>query len=116
MKLEQILARMIPVISAGMKAPVPQRNTLMQVRLRVSLKRQQLFVLTEKGEYSYPVSTAKAGAGERNGSGCTPRGRHFIRACIGSDQPLGLYLSVADQRARSILTIWQLLIPNAIGY
>jgi lipoprotein-anchoring transpeptidase ErfK/SrfK len=61
----------------------------MQVRLRVSLKRQQLFVLTEKGEYSYPVSTGKAGAGERNGCGCTPRGRHFIRACIGSDQPLG---------------------------
>ncbi|MET3998898.1 L,D-transpeptidase [Marinobacterium sp. MBR-109] len=61
----------------------------MQVWLQVSLKRQQLVVHTEKGAHSYPVSTAKAGAGERNGSGCTPRGRHYIRACIGSGQPAG---------------------------
>ena len=31
----------------------------------------------------YPVSTAAKGAGERNGSECTPRGRHEIRAMIG---------------------------------
>ncbi|NLF55642.1 MAG: L,D-transpeptidase [Thauera phenolivorans] len=31
----------------------------------------------------YRVSTARNGAGEREGSGCTPRGRHRIRAKIG---------------------------------
>jgi len=37
---------------------------------------------------SYPVSTAKNGAGERMGSECTPRGWHRIRARIGDQQPL----------------------------
>lgn len=35
---------------------------------------------------SWPVSTAKAGLGEQEGSGCTPRGWHRIRACIGAGQ------------------------------
>ncbi len=30
------------------------------------------------------VSTAANGPGEENGSGCTPRGRHFVRAKIGA--------------------------------
>jgi lipoprotein-anchoring transpeptidase ErfK/SrfK len=37
----------------------------------------------------YAVSTAKNGVGERNGSFCTPRGRHTVRARIGAGQPLG---------------------------
>jgi L,D-transpeptidase YbiS len=37
----------------------------------------------------YVVSTAKNGLGERNGSFCTPRGRHIVRARIGAGQPLG---------------------------
>ncbi len=37
----------------------------------------------------YPVSTAQAGAGELDGSLCTPRGRHIVRAKIGAGQPLG---------------------------
>ncbi|MEH6566478.1 MAG: L,D-transpeptidase [Halopseudomonas sp.] len=37
----------------------------------------------------YPVSTALSGAGERSGSGCTPRGEHRVRARIGEGQPLG---------------------------
>lgn len=36
----------------------------------------------------YPVSTALNGTGEKNGSGCTPLGRHYIRARIGSGQPI----------------------------
>jgi len=40
-----------------------------------------------------PVSTAAKGAGERNGSGCTPRGRHIVRAKIGAGLPLGAVLS-----------------------
>ncbi len=35
----------------------------------------------------YPVSTALKGPGEREGSGCTPRGRHRIRIKIGAGQP-----------------------------
>lgn len=37
----------------------------------------------------FPVSTALSGAGETEGSGCTPRGRHRVRARIGAGQPLG---------------------------
>lgn len=36
----------------------------------------------------YPVSTAKNGLGERNGSFCTPRGRHRIAEKIGEGQPM----------------------------
>jgi L,D-transpeptidase YbiS len=40
------------------------------------------------GDRAYLVSTAKRGAGEQNGSLCTPRGLHIVRAKIGSGQPL----------------------------
>ena len=36
----------------------------------------------------YAVSTAKNGLGEKNGSFCTPRGKHIVRAKIGAGQPL----------------------------
>jgi lipoprotein-anchoring transpeptidase ErfK/SrfK len=61
------------------------------VKILVSLARQQLTVCDDAGRAlrSYPVSTAARGAGERNGSFCTPRGKHLIRAKIGAGQPLG---------------------------
>ena len=37
---------------------------------------------------TYPVSTALNGAGEQEGTGCTPRGRHRIRARIGDGLPV----------------------------
>ena len=37
---------------------------------------------------TYLVSTASRGPGEKNGSLCTPRGRHIVRAKIGAGQPL----------------------------
>jgi lipoprotein-anchoring transpeptidase ErfK/SrfK len=37
---------------------------------------------------TWPVSTAANGLGERNGSFCTPRGRHIVRAKIGAGQPM----------------------------
>lgn len=37
----------------------------------------------------YPVSTGRAGVGERNGSGCTPRGLHRVRLRIGEGCPVG---------------------------
>ena len=39
-----------------------------------------------------PVSTALNGPGERQGSGCTPRGRHQVRAKIGAGLPEGAVL------------------------
>src|SRR3989338_5006502 len=38
------------------------------------------------------VSTARNGAGEREGSECTPRGRHQVREKIGKGLPLGAVL------------------------
>ncbi|MCD6042042.1 MAG: ErfK/YbiS/YcfS/YnhG, partial [Burkholderiales bacterium] len=38
---------------------------------------------------TWPVSTSKFGAGEKNGSFCTPRGKHIVRAKIGAGQPPG---------------------------
>ena len=37
---------------------------------------------------TYSVSTSSRGVGEKNGSLCTPRGRHIVRAKIGTGQPL----------------------------
>jgi len=39
--------------------------------------------------HRWPVSTAANGAGEINGSGCTPRGRHVVRAKIGGGVAAG---------------------------
>ena len=41
---------------------------------------------------SLPVSTAFNGVGELNGSGCTPRGLHQVRAKIGAGLPLAAVL------------------------
>ena len=59
-------------------------------RIRVDIARQALDLLDEDGRLlrSYPVSTATNGPGEQDGSLCTPRGRHLIRAKIGAGQPL----------------------------
>src|SRR6267142_2649094 len=35
----------------------------------------------------YAVSTSDRGTGEKNGSFCTPRGRHLVRARIGAGAP-----------------------------
>jgi len=59
-------------------------------RIQVDLSSQQLDLIDDGGAMisRYPVSTAKRGAGELNGSYCTPRGRHVIRARIGAGLPL----------------------------
>ena len=50
----------------------------------IDIKKQ---TLTFDGK-TYSVSTAKNGPGEKNGSFCTPRGRHIVRAKIGAGQPV----------------------------
>ncbi|MDD5277571.1 MAG: L,D-transpeptidase [Methylovulum sp.] len=56
--------------------------------LDISIRDQTLKVI-ERGlaMQCYLVSTAKNGAGELMGSGCTPRGWHKIKAKIGASQP-----------------------------
>lgn len=59
--------------------------------IEVDLAAQCLRLLDTAGRElaAYPVSTARNGAGEREGSHCTPRGRHRIRAKIGAGAPAG---------------------------
>lgn len=55
-------------------------------RIVINIGRQQLDLFDDKGALvrRYAISSARNGIGERNGSYCTPRGRHMIRAKIGS--------------------------------
>ncbi|WP_372985111.1 L,D-transpeptidase family protein [Marinobacter sp.] len=57
--------------------------------LAVSIADQTLSLVNDQGRIiaSYPVSTALNGAGEQDGSGCTPRGEHYIRAMVGQGLP-----------------------------
>jgi len=66
------------------------RRRTQPVTLRVSLTTQEL-ALWRGAELvkTYTVSTSKHGAGERHGSHQTPRGRHVVRARIGTGAPVG---------------------------
>jgi len=55
------------------------------MKIEIDIPKQEL----RYGGRAYPVSTSKFGPGEKNGSFCTPRGRHLVRAKIGAGQPLG---------------------------
>lgn len=60
-----------------------------QIYLEISLTSQQCRLWdNEQLLFSAPVSTALNGAGEQIDSGCTPRGWHRIRACIGEGVPV----------------------------
>jgi L,D-transpeptidase YbiS len=53
-----------------------------EVHIDVAL--QQLHLMLDGAILrTYPVSTALNGVGEHNGSGCTPRGLHRVRAKVG---------------------------------
>jgi len=61
--------------------------------LHISIADQMLYGFTAgRLRLRLPVSTALNGVGERNGSGCTPRGRHQVRARIGDGLPAGAVL------------------------
>lgn len=55
-------------------------------RIRILFDSQRLELLDDSNTIlkTYPVSTAEKGPGEEMGSYCTPRGRHVIRAKIGT--------------------------------
>ncbi|WP_372742076.1 L,D-transpeptidase family protein [Neptunomonas sp.] len=58
------------------------------MHLLLSIKKQVLTLYHATVITEYPVSTALNGAGEQEGSGCTPRGLHVIRAKVGENLPL----------------------------
>jgi len=59
-------------------------------RISINIGKQELDLLSDNGAplKHYLISSAKNGVGERNGSYCTPRGRHIIRAKVGANQPI----------------------------
>ncbi len=61
------------------------------LRIEVDIGAQRLALFGPDGACirRYAVSTGANGAGERMNSGCTPRGRHRIRALIGAGAPAG---------------------------
>jgi lipoprotein-anchoring transpeptidase ErfK/SrfK len=62
----------------------------MSKRIDIDLSRQSLRLYDGRTLLrEYRVSTAANGPGERNGSNCTPRGRHKIRAKVGAGAPEG---------------------------
>ncbi len=71
-------------------SPAPRRADSSGTLVRIDLDHQRLELHVD-GEMrrSWPVSTAANGPGEREGSECTPRGRHVIRARIGADAARG---------------------------
>lgn len=58
-------------------------------KIEISIPEQTLRLFTDDGKElrRYPVSTSRNGAGETQGSFCTPRGAHIARAKIGAGQP-----------------------------
>ena len=58
-------------------------------RIEISIAEQSLMLLPDGGRElrRYSVSTSRNGAGELEGSLCTPRGVHVVRAKIGAGQP-----------------------------
>ena len=71
-------------------SPAPGGTGASGALIHIDLTRQRL-ELRIGGEAcrSWPVSTAANGPGERQGSECTPRGRHVVRARIGAGAPSG---------------------------
>lgn len=61
--------------------------------LHISLADQRLYGFSQgRLVVRLPVSTALNGPGENNGSGCTPRGLHQVRAKVGDGLPQGAVL------------------------
>ncbi len=63
---------------------------MMSINIEISLSAQTLTLQDAAGRVMrYAVSTAHNGPGEIRDSGCTPRGRHVVRARIGAGKPPG---------------------------
>jgi lipoprotein-anchoring transpeptidase ErfK/SrfK len=67
-----------------MRRPAQQLFRIAAMKITIDIPSQEL----RFGDKTYLVSTASRGPGEKNGSLCTPRGRHIVRAKIGAGEPL----------------------------
>ncbi|MCK9989895.1 MAG: hypothetical protein RugAbin2_00909 [Rugosibacter sp.] len=78
------------------------------MHIRISLPQQTLELFDARSNLvaSYRVSTAKNGAGEQNGSYCTPRGRHIIRAKVGAGKTARCAANTVFKRRRPTGEIW----------
>lgn len=55
----------------------------------ISIASQQLTLhISSNQQYAYPISTAKNGTGQHEGSGCTPLGKHTICEKFGDGLPI----------------------------
>lgn len=63
-------------------------------RIEISIPEQSLTLVSDEGRAlkRYSISTSRNGAGEKQGSFCTPRGEHVVRAKIGAGQPVNTVL------------------------
>ena len=60
------------------------------MRITINIPSQELYLY---GDYNhivrqFRISSARKGVGQKNGSFCTPLGKHIIRAKIGARQPI----------------------------
>lgn len=60
------------------------------MKINIYIAKQKMDLMDEQGQITrqYLISTAKNGTGQKNGSFCTPLGKHIIRAKIGTGQPV----------------------------
>ena len=74
----------------------------MKIEIDIPAQRLRLQDANGRTLKHYAVSTAKNGPGEKNGSFCTPRGRHIVRAKIGA----GLPVNTVFVRRRATGEVW----------
>jgi hypothetical protein len=60
----------------------------LQPSIEIKLCTQHLIFQSNSCIKTFPISSAKNGAGQLKGSGCTPLGRHIVRAKIGDGAAL----------------------------
>lgn len=72
-----------------MRMPESPEREMSSSKLLVNLSSQTLFWDTGSIITTYPISSAKNGAGQESESHCTPIGLHYIRAKIGAGLPKG---------------------------
>jgi hypothetical protein len=74
----------------GASTPISPPQQCQAARIDVSLSEQRLRLWAGDDMLAqFAVSTGLNGPGERNGSGCTPRGWHRVRLKVGGGCPAG---------------------------
>ncbi len=60
------------------------------MKISIYIATQQMDVMDEQEQIvrQYHISSARNGTGQKNGSFCTPLGKHIIRAKVGAGQPV----------------------------